>query len=141
MKIAENLKEKDDSGELATVKSYLRWYDWDKKMYKYFVQKRGMSDIPSNYMIRWEKPKYVDPIDDAINSHKCLMYQMRLKETEFDLNSMTIYMDLQNVTLREPANEWVHSSEGIAVRRGAAMLRANFESKIMLINGPCLSRT
>ena len=73
MKIAENLEEKRRPIELVTIKMDLAWYDLDKKMYDHFVQKREISFILLQYVIKWDKPEDLDPTVDAIKDHECLM--------------------------------------------------------------------
>ena len=57
-----------------------------------------MSGIPLNYVIWCDKPKDSDPIVGTIDDHECLMYQVRLKGTEFYLDNRIVYIGIQNAT-------------------------------------------
>ena len=60
----------------------------------------------------WENTKVWDHSVDKVDDHKQLMYQVRLKGTEYDLDNRSVYIYLKNATLGgKLMNVFTHSRD------------------------------
>jgi hypothetical protein len=72
---------------------------------------RGVDDVPLTYVIRRDKPPGWDPETDAANEEEKLIYQVALFGVAFEDHNKVVFSKLMEVTLGEPAYEWIRRFE------------------------------
>ena len=97
----------------------LDWYTWSEKFDNYLSSIRGVDDVPLSYVTRRPKPAGWDPVTDANSPEETLIYQVALNGSAFEQDNKTVFTKILEVTLGEPAYEWIRSFEQTKDGRGA----------------------
>lgn len=112
-------------GKIATG---LDWYNWIEQFENYLAAIRGVNDVPLTYVIRKDQPPGWDPIADASSPEETLIYQVALTGAAFDADNRTVFTKIMEVTVGEPAHEWIREFETSKDGRAAmAVLRRHCE--------------
>lgn len=110
------------------ISTGLKWYTWQNKFSNYLSTIRGVGDTPLSYIIRPDKPQGWNPMTDAANDEEKLIYQVSLTGPVFNVDNKTVHAKLLEVTMGEPAYEWIKSFEKTQDGRGAySVLRTHCE--------------
>ena len=111
LKIADQAKKLDDIKveipKMGTDEMSIRYYDWDKKIETTLSTKRGVSEIPLDYIIHRDMGPGWDPSKDTDNEQEKHIHQVSLAKNAFDKDTKTVFSLLKQSMIGTPAWSWV----------------------------------
>jgi hypothetical protein len=126
-----------DKGE--NIKALEKWcnkfdfYDWDRKVTETLSLIYGCNYCSIVYVIHPDKLVGWDPVTDAVNDYKRLIYQLSLEGIVFEQDNETVFSLIQFAVVHTQAETWFYNHVPGRVGHGAMRaLHNHYEGEVEL---------
>jgi hypothetical protein len=96
--------------------------DWDRKVTETLALVYGCNYCPIAYVIWPDKPAGWDPVVDAVNDYKRLMYQLPLHGIAFEQDNETVFSFIQLAMVHTEVKTWIY--DHVPGRNGRGAMQA-----------------